>query len=563
MPETISLVQRIKPLLNAVPRPSSAAVRSIMPMLLAAIALTTLILLYVWHDDASYKPVFGVQEKVAVSDMMSVLDAEHIPYRVQPQTGQVLVPEKQLGHVRMLLAGKGVVAQLPAGLELLDKNDPLGVSQFIQDVRFRRGLEGELEQSIMALDPVSTARVHLSIAKSSSFVVNDGEKSSASVLVSLKPGQHLSREQVAAVISLVAGSVGSLEPKRVSVVDQAGNLLSARVDLSDGLSGVDNESEASRRITDEVRRNAQDLLAPVLGSNNFKISVAVDVDNDKVEETRENYGGAPKVTNEASRNEQSKNGLAVGVPGSLSNRPINVTSSAPTADNGDTKNAMTRQYAYDRSVMQIKRARGTIRKLDVAVLLNNAMAPASKTGWTPAQVAAIDKVLRSGLGINAARGDSLVVSGMNFGGIEAPLSWWQDRDFLVQLGGWIAYAVGCLLVFLLIVRPLLKMLRQWLDTKLPPMVPATVAAGADGGDIELEPAGSAGVNREKDVTPPPEGKPALGQASMVPLLENYDLPPSGSSVDVMIEHLRGLAHKEPERVAEVIKQWVQHDGRSE
>jgi flagellar M-ring protein FliF len=134
----------------------------------------------------------------------------------------------------MMLAAKGVTAKLPAGMELMDKDDPLGVSQFVQDVRFRRGLEGELAQSIMTLDPVASARVHLSIAKSSSFVVNDGEKSSASVVLALKPGRTLGREQIAAIISLVSGSVASLDPQRVSVVDQAGNLLSAHVDLSDG-----------------------------------------------------------------------------------------------------------------------------------------------------------------------------------------------------------------------------------------------------------------------------------------------------------------------------------------
>ncbi len=113
-----------------------------------AAGLTAVVLMFLWNDQASYKPVFGAREKVATADMMTVLEAEHIPYRVHPDSGQVLVPDKSLGKVRMLLAAKGVTAQLPAGLELMDKNDPLGVSQFVQDVRFRRGLEGELAQSI-------------------------------------------------------------------------------------------------------------------------------------------------------------------------------------------------------------------------------------------------------------------------------------------------------------------------------------------------------------------------------------------------------------------------------
>ncbi|KAK0330306.1 Flif1p, partial [Friedmanniomyces endolithicus] len=159
---------------------------------------------------------------------MSVLEAEQIPYRVHPESGQVMVPAAALGKVRMLLAAKGVTAQLPAGLELMDRNDPLGVSQFVQDVRFRRGLEGELAQSILTMDAIASARVHLAIAKTSSFVTATTDGNSASVVVSVKPGRALSNEQVAAIVNLVSGSVPGLKPQRVSLVDQAGNFLSSR-----------------------------------------------------------------------------------------------------------------------------------------------------------------------------------------------------------------------------------------------------------------------------------------------------------------------------------------------
>ncbi len=165
-----------------------------------------------WQDQANYKPVFGAREKVAASDMMTVLEAEHIPYRIHPDSGQVMVPSNELGKVRMLLAAKGVTAQLPAGLELMDSNDPLGVSQFVQDVRFRRGLEGELAQSILTLDAIASARVHLAIAKSNSFVAGAGDQSSASVVIATKPGHTLGNEQIAAIVNMVSGSVASLNP---------------------------------------------------------------------------------------------------------------------------------------------------------------------------------------------------------------------------------------------------------------------------------------------------------------------------------------------------------------
>src|SRR5690606_24217408 len=364
---------------------------------------------------------------------LAVLDAERIPYRIHPDSGQVLVPGSALGKARMLLAAKGVVAKLPDGLELMDRNDPLGVSQFVQDVRFRRGLEGELARSIRTMDAVDSARVHLSIAKSSSFVAGDGAQSSASVIVSLKPGRQLTPEQIAATINLVAGSVASLSPQRVNLVDQAGNLLSARVDLSEGF--LANEGgEAARRYQDEVRRNVDELLAPVLGRDNFRVSVTAEVDNDRIEETHEKFGEAPTVTSEPMREEQDRNQLALGVPGSLSNRPVAAAKAeeSPPEGNSAQKSAATRQFAYDRSITQIKRSRGRLERLSVAVVLNSAGAPAPETGWTPGEIANIERRVRNGLGISAERGDELVVSSMAFPAPPPAVEWWKERDNLIE-----------------------------------------------------------------------------------------------------------------------------------
>ena len=569
--------------------------KNLYPMLLLAIGVTAMVLMYLWSDQSAYKPVFGVREKVSAPDMMAVLDTDHIPYRLHPDSGQVLVPQSMLGKVRMLLAAKGVTAQLPAGLELMDKNDPLGVSQFVQDVRFRRGLEGELAQSIMTLDAISHARVHLSIAKSTSFVSSDGEKSSASVVVQTKPGHQMSPEAIAAVVNMVAGSVASLSPQRVSLVDQSGALLSSHVDLADGFDAGSASNENGKRIQDEVKANVKNLLGPVIGDDNFRLSVMAAVDNDKVEETVEKYGADPKVTSEAMREEQDRNRMVMGVPGTLSNRPPAANANpADAAKPGDAanpgalpdgtarKNATSRQYAYDRSIIQTKRSRGRLQKLSVAVVLAQAAAPFPKTGWTPAEIANIDKILRNGLGIDADRGAQLVVSAMNFPPKQPMTPWWQERDTVVDISGWVIYAIGALLGYLLLLRPLMRLLTVRLTPS--PAVQARIAAerraaetaaaaaataaakeaaatAAAGAPALGGPAGAAGAH----------GAPALaGEAAaaapgmpVVPLLENYDLPPAGSAVDVMVDHLKVLAEKEPERVAEVVKQWMQKNGRTQ
>ncbi|KKO61777.1 Flagellar M-ring protein [Janthinobacterium sp. KBS0711] len=566
---------------GAQPAIPPALLKNLVPIVVLAIGITAMVTMYAWRDQANYKPVFGAREKVAVTDMMATLDAEHIPYRLHPDSGQVLVPDAVLGKVRMLLASKGVTAQLPAGLELMDKNDPLGVSQFVQDVRFRRGLEGELAQSIMTMDAIASARVHLSIAKSTSFVASDGDKSSASVVVALKPGRTLAPEQIAAVINMVAGSVASLAPTRVSLVDQGGNLLSAHVDLTDGFDASAAGNEGAKRFQDEIRHNVMGLLGPVIGEDNFKLSVTAAVNNDRVDETLEKYGEAPKVTSEAMREEQERNRTVAGIPGSLSNRPpaaavpapADAASAAPAdgapkpSDDGTArKNATTRQYAYDRSITQIKRSRGRLEKLSVAVVLNSAAAPNPKTGWTPAELGNIEKMLRSGLGINAQRGDSLSLTALAFPAKPPVAQWWEERDTVVDFSGWLLYALGAVLGYFLILRPMLRLLTSRLaPPPLKQLDPAlalggsNAAAGANGAAAAGAPA--LGVNGSPLAL---EGEAAApGNMPVVPLLENYDLPPPGSAVDVMVDHLKVLAEKEPERVAEVVKQWMQKNGRTQ
>lgn len=531
--------------------------KNLLPLVLLASGITALVLMFMWRAQASYKPLFGARENVDAAAMMSALDEAGISYRVHPDTGQVLVPGDRVGEVRMLLASKGVVARLPAGLELMDRNDPLGVSQFVQDVRFRRGLEGELAQSIMSLDAVQSARVHLSIARSSSFVLSDGEKSSASVVVTLKPSRELKSEQIAAIINMVAGSVAGLDPSRVTLVDQNGNLLSARVDLSEGFEAGQG-NEAARYYQEETRRNVHDLLAPVLGADNFKVSVTADVDNDRIKETHEQYGETPRLTSEAVREELDRDSLALGVPGSLSNRPVAVNMANAEEAGADPllgsaqRNASTRQYAYDRSITQIQRSRGRLKKLSIAVVLNNAAAPGGAGAWSAQQLADIERVLEGGLGIDRGRGDQLVVSAMTFPS-PAPLApWWQQPENVIDFGTWVFYAIGALLAYLLIVRPLLRMAQQRLAMQPAALAPAGPALAAQGA--------AALPGAESGAT---EAALTRGAVAVGPLVKDYDLPPPGSPVDVMVDHLRVLAAKEPERVAEVVKQWVQKNVRTE
>jgi flagellar M-ring protein FliF len=185
-------------------------------------------------------------------------------------------------------------------------------------------------------------------------------------------------------------------------------------------------------------------------------------------------------------------------------------------------------------------------------VLNSAAAPGGGK-WSTEQLADIDRILRSGLGINTERGDTLVVSALAFPGRPAALPWWQERDNIVDYGSWLVYALGAMLAFLLIFRPLLKLAQQRLALPAPAPTPVEAAVVA--------PVAVAGPAVESAPVVP-VGR-ARGAIPVGPLLEDFDLPPPGSPVDVMVDHLKVLAAKEPERVAEVVKQWVQKNVRSE
>lgn len=201
-----------------------------------AVAATAIIVSVLWTGNRGYVSLYGRQENLPVSQIVTVLDGEKLSYRIDPQSGQILVPEDELSKTRMTLAAKGVQAILPSGYELMDKDEVLGSSQFVQNVRYKRSLEGELAQSIMSLDAVESARVHLALNEESSFVVSDEPQNSASVVVRLHYGAKLNMDQVNAIVHLVSGSIPGLQASKVSVVDQAGNLLTDGIGAGEAVS---------------------------------------------------------------------------------------------------------------------------------------------------------------------------------------------------------------------------------------------------------------------------------------------------------------------------------------
>lgn len=545
--------------------PSGAALKldprlALLGMAALAALLALAVVFYLWRDNQSMRPLYGAGEDFPAAEVMQVLDGEGVRYRVHPQSGQVLVPEDQLARARMLLAAKGVRVSLPAGYELFDQEQPLGTSQFVQNVRLKRSLEGELARTVMSLKGVAQARVHLALEENSSFAVSKRGAARASVLVQLQPGHKLAPEQVGAIVNLVANSVPQLKAGDVSVVDQHGTLLSRGLDAWGG-------PQQSWQVVDDYRQkavaNIEEVLAPVLGSGNYRISVAADIDFSQKEETFQAYGDTPRLRNEVLRDESVLDQLALGVPGSLSNspppKPDGQQAQNARKEGKDTENKAAtslrkesnRQLDYDQTVTHIKHAPFSLRQQSVAVVLNAASAP--EGGWTPEARAEVEAMVKSAVGFNAARGDTLTLSVLPFSDASAdvePMPWWQDdRLFeLIRLG---VFGLISLFLLFIVVRPAVRNLTR-------PAQPGLSQDDAEG-TLAALPAEQAERLLAR-VGGSDDAQRALGLFSELNPLSEIRLPAPGSGLEHQIEHLQMLAKNDPERVSEVIKQWI---GRNE
>lgn len=532
-------------------------------MAAGAVLLTGAIVFSLWRSNQGYVALYGSQEKLPVAQVVEVLGAESIAYRINPDNGQILIPEDKLPRARMALAAKGITAVMPDGYELMDKEEMLGSSQFVQNVRYKRSLEGELARSIMALDPVENARVHLGLSESSSFVMTNKPQSSASVMLQLHYGKHLDEQQVAAIVQLVAGSVPGMQAASVRVVDQSGNLLSENGQQNgSNMANIRQGRDVVERIKNETINNISGLLTPLFGSDNFRISVTPSVDMSSVEETQERLGKEPQISDENISRENTTTELAIGIPGSLSNRPVNQPAQpvAPQAaanpqaaqTQAQTSNPSSlssrsqeqRKYAFDRDIRHIRHPGYKLEKLRVAVALNQA-AP-SLASMTPEQLTALTRLVEDAAGIEKARGDSLTLDRLAFvertvDGLPV-LKWWQDPNiqYWGQNGG-----IGMLILLTLLfgLRPLAQRYGRREPSE---RVAIEGSAQKDAVENEL-------VTTEAGLAGLPG--PAFNQ--------DTELPPQSSGLETKVEYLQMLAENETERMAEVLKQWINSNERTD
>lgn len=548
-------------------------VRQLVAIAGVALAIAAGITLFFWAQKPNLAPLYpnlGEKDSAEVAD---ALRAAGIEFKLDGATGSVNVPADKIHEARLRLASQGLPKGSSLGMEMIREEQGFGTSQFIETARYQLALETELSRTIGSLMAVKGARVHLALPKPSAFARNR-EQASASVLLELHPGRQLEAGQVASIVHMVASSVPNLLPSAVTVIDQYGHLLTK--------DGADSDADASaeqfaftRRVEADYVRRIEQLLAPMMGAGRVSAQVAADLDFSVTEEAREAYNPNPQaIRSEQTSEEANRNGSGTppqGVPGATSNQPpspaqavplntvngqpvpgSSASASATTPPTSESRSA-TRNFELDKTVSHTRRAPGSVRRLSIAVLVDNLPKANDKGVMVPTalnadELAKVQALVREAVGFDEKRGDTVTVQNAPFMPADAlaeiaPLPIWQQpemRDYARQGVG----ALVVLLIALLVVRPMLKSLMSPAVPAAPETVDGVLETMAERRAV----AAAAGNELPGEIA---EDRLSLGTSPAPEVPKVYEQK---------LEVARAAVAQDPKRVAQLVKNWIGSEG---
>ena len=390
-----------------------------------------------------YRVLFSSVNERDGAAIVAALQQMNVPYKFTEGGAAILVPENTVYETRLRLAGQGLPKAGNVGFELLE-NQKMGTSQFVEQVNYQRGLEGELARSISSLAQVKSARVMLAIPKQTAFM-REQEKPTASVVVTMHPGRFLDNQQVAAITNLVGSSVPNLGPENVTIVDAEGSLLAPNPQRALGLDGTQLKYVAE--LEGALSKRVQTILEPVTGRDNVRAQVTVDMDFGTLERTEETFGKNSPPNQSAIRSQQTNEAAtpstsAGGVPGALTNQPpgqpqapLNTQAAGnngpqnlngpPTTSGSSTVNnrkESTVNYEVDRAIQRMKSEKGQLRRVSAGVVVNYKQPtgvdkegkPLKPVPYSAKEIDQINNLVRDAIGFSDKRGDSVSVANIPF-----------------------------------------------------------------------------------------------------------------------------------------------------
>ena len=535
-------------------------------------AVAAIAALWLWSRQPDYGVLYSNLSDRDGGAIIASLQQMNIPYKFAEGGGALLVQASKVPEARLRLASQGLPKGGTAGFELMD-NQKFGTSQFAEQINYQRALEGELARSINSISAVESARVHLALPKPSLFV-REQKKPSASVVLSLHRGRSIDEGQISAIVHLISSSVPELSAKSITVVDQAGNLLSA---ANTGSRGLDvSQLKYAQEIEQAYIRRIEAILQPLMGSTNVHAQVAAEIDFSVIENTDEKYrpnqepGSAAIRSHQSSDSSQTGGSPLGGVPGALSNQPqVNPVAPITTAPPGQTKPGTpgaqtpeqlksaeagaasrptgsgtarkdgTTNYELDRSIRHVQQGAGGVKRLSVAVVVNyrgivDAKGKRTAQALSATELVQVNNLVKEAMGYSAERGDSVNVVNSPFASdtvevLELPL-WRQPEsiELAKTLGKYLLLTMLALYLWFGVLRPLL---RKHLQPALP-----------EAGKEEPFAAGSE--------------EHALAQAQIVAKAQAEAQERQARLHQHNVEYAQATAGKNPRMVAMLIKQWM-------
>jgi len=568
------------PLARAQQLMQQPSVKKAMPLILMGLAILLFAIIYVWINMPSYRPLMVNMSEADQQTAMEALKASEFKPVLDPSTGQITVPSNKYHEARIFLASKGLPKTGNLGMESLKDQSAMSTSQFMEQVRYTAAMEQELARTIMQIDSIQQARVHLAMPKQSVFV-RDRTPPKASVIITPYAGRSVSQNQVQALIHLVASSVPLMTPENVAVVDNQGKLITdSSTAAALGLTSA--QSMHKQKMEELYRQRVTQILAPIVGDNNVRSQVNMSLDFTQSEVTTEDFDTrekGPKTRSEALSEDKNSAVEAAGIPGTLSNTPppapsatTNSAAATPAGAGsgvGSSTARSTRNYELDRSVRHVKNATGTMQRLSVAVLINERAPTVTKNDkgevtdskpnpYTEEEITRMQDLVRGVVGFDEKRGDVVTVVQAKFepeAVYDLSIPWYKDESMQTYIKSGLL-GVMFLAFLMLVIRP--AVLRMLGLLKTPAELEAEAAAALEAeqkkllADGELSPEDMTAIQLGEGETLE-EIKAKLKPKKSSISMEMLD---TANTYDDKVALVRMIVAEDTSRVASVLKKMI-------
>ena len=528
--------------------------RQITLIVALAICLAIAIFVIIWARQPDMRPLGKMQTEELI-ETLDFLDAQKIDYQLDGNV--VSVDETEYQNIKLLMTREGLDQGPTSGSDIIMQDMGFGVSQRLERERLKHGREQQLARTIEELNNVTRAKVLLAIPKENVFARRE-KKPSATVVLTLKRGRSLDSEEVDSVVDMIASAVQGLEPARVTVTDQNGRLLNSGSQTSLAARSR-KEYDLERKREQEYLEKIDSILIPVVGLGNYTAQVDLSMDFSSIEETQKRYNpDLPAVRSETTFEENNIGGLAVGIPGALTNQPpVNSTipedamaGGAGTATSPSrTHKEATRNYELDTTISHKRQQTGVIRRISVSVAVDYlpTVGENGETTMTPRSVEALSNIrrlLQGGVGFDMQRGDALEVVTVPFvredSALDFELPLWE-QDWFMKMMRLVLGALVIIVLILAVVKPMLKRL-IYPDNTLEEYDEDSLSSGVDLGDSTLDM-----LNNDFDSAS--VGFSSDGTLRLPDLHGDEDL----------LKAVRALVANEPELSSQVVKAWLTED----